>query len=453
MRYVIPIAKDTVIYNGNGLSGNTAKNCGKSEIIVIFKAITSLQSGSNLTSESSRALLKFDLSGYNGMVLSGSIPIGTSSVSFNLLMYNVQGNSASATASYISVYNVTSTWDDGNGVLNNESNGVANWVTSSYGTAWNNQGGDTGSLYADCYFSSGSEDGKWGINNLIQYWNDGNANHGVLAKLSSSAETDRISYGTKNFYSRETNTIYAPVIEVVWDDSIRDDTKYVVANTSMSSYYFNYGRTGLSNTTFTTASITTRVWSASVDPVYGTTLYIDTAPSFVRTGVYKTNFVIPYKTATVLVAWYSSSSDLGSIFYSQSINYDTGSMNGVYDPYGEYSATIVNMRSEYKYGEHAKLDIYARPKYTSTYQVYSTESVVPVRTILFNANYEISDSTTGEVIIPFSHYSKISYDSSKNWFEIWTEQFAKNRPYSIRLRYSIDGKTIIEDRNFKFTVI
>ena len=44
-------------------------------------------------------------------------------------------------------------------------------------------------------------------------------NYGFIVKRSNSTEIDTTNYGTLSFFSRETQTIYVPKLELKWDDS------------------------------------------------------------------------------------------------------------------------------------------------------------------------------------------------------------------------------------------
>ena len=48
--------------------------------------------------------------------------------------------------------------------------------------------------------------------------NRGLDNHGLLIRFSGSQETDSTTFGNLKFFSRDTKTIYAPKLEVRWDD-------------------------------------------------------------------------------------------------------------------------------------------------------------------------------------------------------------------------------------------
>ena len=45
-------------------------------------------------------------------------------------------------------------------------------------------------------------------------------NNGFLLKRPDSSETSSLHLGTLKFFSKETNTIYPPKLEVEWDDSV-----------------------------------------------------------------------------------------------------------------------------------------------------------------------------------------------------------------------------------------
>ena len=55
---------------------------------------------------------------------------------------------------------------------------------------------------------------------MAKKWFGGvNENYGLLLRLSGSRETSTGSFEDLKFFSRQTNTIYSPKLEVRWDDS------------------------------------------------------------------------------------------------------------------------------------------------------------------------------------------------------------------------------------------
>jgi hypothetical protein len=59
------------------------------------------------------------------------------------------------------------------------------------------------------------------ITTITKKWFSGtNNNYGLLLRFSGSAETSTGSFEDLKFFSRQTNTIYSPKIELKWDDHL-----------------------------------------------------------------------------------------------------------------------------------------------------------------------------------------------------------------------------------------
>ena len=70
-----------------------------------------------------------------------------------------------------------------------------------------------------------------------------------------------------------------------------------------------------------------------------------------------------------------------------------------------------------------------------------------------SGSYSIVDVATGESIIPFSDYTKLSCDSTSNYFIQWLNGFAPDRVYKILLKLNgDDGQEQIFDEGFEFIV-
>ena len=54
---------------------------------------------------------------------------------------------------------------------------------------------------------------------MVNKWFSGEAeNYGMLLKFSGSQETNESTFGNLKFFSRESQTIFQPKLEVRWDD-------------------------------------------------------------------------------------------------------------------------------------------------------------------------------------------------------------------------------------------
>ena len=86
-----------------------------------------------------------------------------------------------------------------------------------------------GTWYSNYYgtqsFNGESSDIRMNVTPIINYIMSASVpNDGIIIMRSGSQETDTNQYGSIKFFSRETNTVYQPKLEVVYDDSSFDST-------------------------------------------------------------------------------------------------------------------------------------------------------------------------------------------------------------------------------------
>ena len=209
-------------------------------------------------------------------------------------------------------------------------------------------------------FSYESPDVEMDITSMVNTWltssyDDGGIdNYGLLLRFSGSQETDSTTFGQLKFFSKDTHTIYAPKLEVRWDDS-----------------------------SFSTGSLISLDVTGSAD-------------------------------------------------------------NYLY---------MKNLQESYKESDKVKFRVGARKQYIqknfSTSVQTLTGSFIPEN----SGSYSIVDMATGETVIPFSDYTKLSCDSTSNYFIQWLNGFYPNRAYKIlfKLKYD-DSQEQIFDNDFEFIV-
>jgi len=99
-----------------------------------------------------------------------------------------------------------------------------------------------GTWYTDYYgtqsFNHESADIRMDVTPAVMYLlSESRANDGLIIMRSGSQETDGTNYGTNKFFSRETNTVYQPRLEVVYDDSSFDSTGLTELTSEQSVIY------------------------------------------------------------------------------------------------------------------------------------------------------------------------------------------------------------------------
>lgn len=124
--------------------------------------------------------------------------------------------------------------------------------------------------------------------------------------------------------------------------------------------------------------------------------------------------------------------------------FSTGSLSNLsQDHIGVFTT---NLRSEYKEDEKARIRLDGRELYPV--KTYGTTATTPSpKYIPSSSYYSIVDVSTNETIIPFdTSYTKISLDSSGNYFNLWMNSLLPERLYRIDIR--IDHRQYTNQREY-----
>lgn len=234
------------------------------------------------------------------------------------------------------------TWQD------NAIGGTAVFTINTTGSA-NAEGGTWYSnIEASQSFNNEPDDIRMDVTNIVNVWLSGSINDGFIIHHSLQNEENELDYGLLKFFSKETNTIYQPKLEIVYND-----------------FVFNTG---------------------SLTPVTG------------------------------------------------SISDD------------DYKVVIQNLKNEYPENTKVKIrvkgrDMFPLKTFGSTF-AYDQTKYLPQTTY-----YQIEDYKTGETIFPFDDYTKVSCDSTSNYFIMNLSTLPINRTYVLKLKIVEDGiSTIIDDK-------
>ena len=75
--------------------------------------------------------------------------------------------------------------------------------------------------FASQSFSSEPADVEMNVTDMVNKWLNGQTeNYGMILKFSGSQETDESTFGNLKFFSKESNTIFQPKLEVRWDNHV-----------------------------------------------------------------------------------------------------------------------------------------------------------------------------------------------------------------------------------------
>jgi len=255
MHHFILATKDTWITSGSSHIDETSfrdQNFGQDQILEVRKEFFN-----NTFDYPTRALISFKGTEFTKM--SQSIENGEiTNPKFYLRLYEAEGNTE-GTSNLSTEYKLlaqplSQSWEEGRGKFGDDpkvTNGVS-WENRTYpdngsATTWSLAGASGsshgGAIHLDLpktsavsasvqSFSHESPDVELDISDMVKSWLSsstigdaaapagGFPNEGLLLRWSGSQETDTEKFGHLKFFSRNTHTIYAPKLEVRWDDHI-----------------------------------------------------------------------------------------------------------------------------------------------------------------------------------------------------------------------------------------
>jgi len=226
MHYFVFPEIDTTIYEASGSS-----NAGRDEILEVQKSMS--PSGGNV--KVSRILIKFDITEISSFISSGLI---SSDRKFYLNLYDA-GSEALKVSQSLFAYPVSQSWVEGQGTFNDTpaTTEGASWQYrdgQNLKTPWSGSateligGGWHEEVYASQSFKYEDTDMRMDVTPIMNKWLDGTyPNNGFIVKRSGSFENINTNedegssehLGNFKFFSRQTNTIYPPKLEVEWFDT------------------------------------------------------------------------------------------------------------------------------------------------------------------------------------------------------------------------------------------
>ncbi len=226
MHHFIFPTQNTWISSGSSIiNGESFKdqNFGKDQILEVKKFFYNTS-----FDHQTRALVNF--SGTDFTELSKSVADSAiTNPKYYLKLYEAEGN-AELTEEYTLAFQpISESWTEGTGKFKDtpkNTNGCS-WENRSNPiggneVTWSNTGVTVLTVsQSEQSFENQSPDVDVEVTNMVNMWLENKANnYGMLIRFSGSQETDETTFGNLKFFSRNTHTIYAPKLEVRWDDHI-----------------------------------------------------------------------------------------------------------------------------------------------------------------------------------------------------------------------------------------
>ena len=239
MHYFEFAQKDATLYEG---TVTQSQNTGLDEIIEVSKHMNDTATIVN----ASRILIKFNLTTISESIQNSTIPANTTGVNktkYYLNLYDAASSELTAN-DLLYAYPVSQSWTMGEGKFYDSpktTEGVSwryrtgettgdQWVSGSNSTGGTWYSGSAGRLrFASQSFDYDRYDMRMNVTEPISILlasSSAYSNEGFIIKRSGSVgnddsncpEGDSSEYGQFKFFSRDTNTIYQPKLEIVWKD-------------------------------------------------------------------------------------------------------------------------------------------------------------------------------------------------------------------------------------------
>jgi hypothetical protein len=118
----------------------------------------------------------------------------------------------------------------------------------------------------------------------------------------------------------------------------------------------------------------------------------------------------------------------------------------------EEMVVVPKVAEEYKVNTIQKIRISARERYplktfTNTF-AYGTTKYLPI-----TSYYQIKDSASDTIIVPFGEYTKLSCDSNGNYMKVNFSNWEVGRTYKIEFKVVYDGQSYYFDNEYTFRLV
>ena len=195
-------------------------NTGRDEILEVGKKQDKLEIANGRV----RSLIKFTLTDLFGAPTSSDVHLSLKVANATKLNQN----------ELVYVYPVSRSWEEGSGYFEQspiKSDDGATWTTYASGSNWSGSleipgHGDGGDFKLTPVVSASvtdirNDEFRINVTDVVQPMISGSSkssNYGLLLTFSGSAEADINNTGNLKFFSRQTHTVHAPVLELVWSN-------------------------------------------------------------------------------------------------------------------------------------------------------------------------------------------------------------------------------------------
>lgn len=211
MRIILTSSADTTLYQRF-----PTNNAGLDEILEVGKVAAPEDLGIAYTGSSARTLINFTLPA------SGSTP-ATASYFLNLKIANAEKLPINQ---QILVHRVSSSWTEGSGYFVQQTQNAgdgATWRQSTAAVSWSVAGGSIVTTPSQSITLSEYplQDLRIDVSSIMQPVVSQSLNwYGLALRVPSASDSDQTNAGNIKFFSRQTHTVHAPTLEILWNSAV-----------------------------------------------------------------------------------------------------------------------------------------------------------------------------------------------------------------------------------------
>jgi hypothetical protein len=134
-------------------------------------------------------------------------------------------------------------------------------------------------------------------------------------------------------------------------------------------------------------------------------------------------------------------------------SWDTGSLSALDVTGSDYILYMKGNKGEYNEKGKVRFQVVGRERYPER-TFSNTSEYAAIKYLPTSSYYSIRDAHTEEVLIPFDDYTKLSCNSSGNYFDFWVDTLQPERYYKIVYKVvQPNGLEKYFDDDFSFKVV
>lgn len=352
-------------------------------------------------------------------------------------------------------------WDSGRGydltkenyIVKQQGNpsvsGYSNWNNATSVVAWDEPGIYTNptastavTSYSTQHFAIGNENIEMDITTIVNDWIVGNYENNGLA-VSYRRDYELLSADTRyisSFYTNNTNTAFKPFIEVVYNQSFKDDRSDVTNNRTCRLFLYTFS--GHSPVNFFSSS------TVSIQTTAGANVYTGLTPTLLERGVYYVDVWMSAATRGQQYkdVWNDITFNPGfdkqsytQFFTIQDNFYFTNTPN-----VNNYSLTTYGLDNDSILNTSEVIRVYADLRINFSTNPPKNHYNLEYRLIMNN-------QTT---VIPWTAVNQAVMDrSASNYFVLDTSWLLHNQTYEVQFRMNEMGTVRTLPENIKFRVL